>query len=231
MGVKEVLPRGELLPREKARKEGISSLKDEELVALRLDFGTKKEDVLTLSKRFLKEKGGLRGIFSSSLGELLSFGVNKAKAFRFLAVSEITKRLMLSKDDLVRDDESAYVRTKPYFYQRKEERIRVIYLDRQKRVIKKDFFESEEESQAYLPISQITREGIRIEASFVLLLHNHPSASLSPSFSDLSGTISLYRSLANANRILLDSLIVTDKEHLSFRRSSLGPFSDEENNR
>ena len=60
MGVKEVLPKGELLPREKARKEGISSLKDEELVALRLDFGTKKEDVLTLSKRFLKEKGGLR---------------------------------------------------------------------------------------------------------------------------------------------------------------------------
>ena len=73
MGVKEVLPRGELLPREKARKEGISSLKDEELVALRLDFGTKKEDVLTLSKRFLKEKGGLRGIFFSTLGELFIF--------------------------------------------------------------------------------------------------------------------------------------------------------------
>ena len=58
MGVKEILPRGELLPREKARKEGISSLKDEELGTVRLDSGTKKEDVLTLSKRFLKEIGG-----------------------------------------------------------------------------------------------------------------------------------------------------------------------------
>ncbi len=230
MGVKETLPEGELLPREKARKDGISSLEDEELVALRLDFGTKKEDVLTLSKRFLKEKGGLRGIFSSSLDELLCFGVNKAKAFRFLAVSEITKRLRLSKDDLVIDDESAYLRTKPYFYKRKDERVMVIYLDKQKRIIKKDIFESEEESQVYLPISQITREGIRIDASFVLLLHNHPSAFLSPSFSDLSSTISLYRSLANANRILLDSLIVSDKEHLSFRRSALGPFSKEETN-
>lgn len=225
MGVKDKLPDGKLLPREKALKEGISSLSDRELVALRLDFGTKKEDVLTLASRFLKEKGGLRGIFSSSFPELLSFGVNKAKAFRFLCVSEITRRLRLSQDDLVIDDESAYVRTKSYFYNRKSERIRIIYLNKDKRVIKKDIFESEEKEQVYLPISQITREGIRIEASFILVLHNHPSDSLSPSFSDLSSTISLYCSLANANRILLDSIIVTDKEHLSFRRSAIGPFA------
>ncbi len=228
MGIKNRLSPGALLPREKALKEGRASLTDSELIALLLDFGTEKEDVLSLSSRFLNDKGGLRGIFSSTYSDLLTFGVKKAKIFRFLAVSEISRRLMLNKDDLIRDSESAFLLTKPYFFGRKQERIRTIYLSKGKRVIKKDIFESEREERVYLPVSEITREAIRVDAFFVLVLHNHPSGRISPSPADLFSTLALYKSLANANRVLLDSLIVNGEEHLSFRKSGLGPFSDKE---
>ena len=71
----------------------MESLSDGELLALLFETGSLGENVLELCERYLKEKGGLRGIFLSESANLESYGVKDAKIYRILAVREILKRV------------------------------------------------------------------------------------------------------------------------------------------
>lgn len=212
-----------LKPREHALKDGISSLSDEELLALILCTGTKKENVMILSKRFLDERGGLRGLFLNDY-PFGTNGIKDAKLFRILAVREIMKRIPLIKDEPLDNIEKVFSTVKNNFIGLKNECCLILYLDKNRCLLKKDVFSDANINHVHIPMDLIIKSCLLLDAKFIIQVHNHPSKSLTPSNEDIEFAKSLNDRL-NINRVLfLDSLIVDEEKCLSLRANRIPPF-------
>ena len=74
-------------PREKLLKYGSNFLTDKELLAIILGTGNKDENVLELSKRILNDIGGIHGLLTCSVEDLMGIkGIKTAKATQILSV-------------------------------------------------------------------------------------------------------------------------------------------------
>ncbi len=85
------------MPRERLIAHGVSVLSNAELLALILNTGSKKENVVDLCHRLLATHA-LETLSTCSLTELQSIhGIGEAKACRILSLFELNKRYTLSK--------------------------------------------------------------------------------------------------------------------------------------
>ena len=215
-----------LKPREKARALGIESLEDSELLALVFSTGTMSENVVELSERYLREKGGLRGIFLSDASNLESQGVKDAKTYRLLAIREIDRRVHTSLGDHLSSAEDVYHRVKERLATKGEESLFLFYLGRDKEILRLE--ESADRSLVSVTkrLDNVIRSALCSMAKFVLVCHNHPSGELVPSSEDLLSTTRLYQRLADAKVHLLDSIIIAGDAFLSMRSERLGPYEE-----
>ena len=88
-------------PREKALHKGIESLSDAELLSLILGSGNKDENVIHLAQRVLNThpvQKGLVGLNYMSYHDLIKIsGIGRVKACQVMAVSELSRRISMSK--------------------------------------------------------------------------------------------------------------------------------------
>ncbi len=204
-------------PREKADEKGIQSLSDCELLALILETGTKEENVMQLSSRLLFERGGMMGLFQSDENLESVKGIGKAKKYRILAVREITRRLPFEKEEKAKTAEDVYQMTRNLFLGCREEKLLVLYLAADRKIIKKEEFNGISISEISLPVMTILHHAISAFSKGVILCHNHPSGNLEPSDADRYSLLCLKEKMKLANIVLLDSLIITDNGYYSFR--------------
>jgi DNA repair protein RadC len=95
------LPQNER-PRERLLRYGAEVLSNSELLAIILRTGTKKENIVNLSNRILKESGGLNGLLSMNCEEFMSLkGIGTAKAAQLLAIGELSKRFKTLNQETV----------------------------------------------------------------------------------------------------------------------------------
>lgn len=211
-------------PREKAREIGIENLEDFELLALIFETSTKGDNVLTLSKRYLDEKGGLKGIFLSDETNLKSYGVKDAKVYRLLAIKEIMRRLPLTEGIKIESPSDAFEKTKNLFFGLKDELLTVFFLTKNRCVLRREDFQSFNKNTILFPVNEILKKAIMTNADLVLMLHNHPSNSLNPSTNDINATSHIYKKLMECQILLLDSIIVNEQNYFSFREQKISPF-------
>ena len=219
MGVKHPYFRGtfELMPREKASQCGIESLSDVELFALLLDTGTKQENVLELSNRLLFERGGMIGVFFSEEDLESVKGIGKAKKFRLMAVKEIIRRLPFEKEERAKNAKDIFLMCKNIFLGTEGEKLLVLYLSSDRRILKKEEFSQNSFHEVSLPILAILHHAISAKAKGVIIIHNHPSDNLEPSEMDRYATKKLKEKLKLADVTLIDSLIISNAGYYSFR--------------
>ena len=80
-------------PRERLMRYGADTLSNAELLAIILRTGTRKEDIVTLSNKIIKESGGLNGLLNMNFDEFMELhGIVEAKAAQLIALSELSKR-------------------------------------------------------------------------------------------------------------------------------------------
>ncbi len=205
------------MPREKADLNGVESLSDTELVALILETGTKEENVMELSSRLLFERGGMVGLFQTDENLESTKGIGKAKKYRLLAIREIMKRLPFEKEEKVKNSEDVYLMARNIFVGIREENLLVLYLQSDKKIIKKEIFKGVSATEISLPIMTILHHAISSFAKGVIICHNHPSGNKEPSDADRYSVICLKEKLKLANVMLLDSFILTENGYYSFR--------------
>ena len=94
----------DLLPREKALQYGISTLNNNELLALIIKSSYPKSNVFKLVEDLINKANGFYNLFSLSYEELISIkGIKQARALEILAILEIGKRL--SQIDRVKEND------------------------------------------------------------------------------------------------------------------------------
>lgn len=197
-------------PRERLINEGAKSLTDIELLAVILSFGNKKENVLELSARIIKDYGFSR-LLDMGYDELkLIDGIKEAKATKLMACFEIAKRsvkITSSYKTLIHPlDVLEYVKNDYTFI--KSEMFTIIFTNVKGQILKKISFESELSYQVEISVRSIVKESLILNAYGVYMVHNHPSNDTRPSSSDISTTKVVNDTLKNIQVKLIDHIII-----------------------
>lgn len=164
--------------------------------------------VITAPEPRLRE---VKGVGDAVITELK---IVEAAAHR-MARAKMLKRHVLSSWDALLD----YCQTT--MAHRETEEFRVLYLDRKNVLIA-------DESQAkgtvdHVPVypREIAKRALELNASALILIHNHPSGDPTPSQADIDMTAQVNSACAALGLVLHDHLIVGKSTELSFRSEGL----------
>lgn len=199
-------------PREKLIAQGPQSLSLQELIAIVLYTGTKSEDILSISKRVVREYGHSALMSEKDpkhMAETLQIPINKA--CQIIACSEIGKRLYKKNDfglSVIRtaDDVFEYVKD---MHNLPKEQLRGIYLDTHNRVIHDEVISIGTLNSNIVHPREVFRPALEYGAAAVVLAHNHPSGVETPSESDKEITLQLIEAGKIIGIRLLDHLVIT----------------------
>jgi len=199
-------------PREKFRRYGARALSTAELLAIILNTGTIKEDVLSMSRRVLREYGE-RSLSGHTDPDAMSrdLDIPLTKALQIAACAELGKRFFHKKDA-----GSATIRTgKDAFEYLKDmrdlpkEQLRGIYLNSHHKVIHDEVISIGTVDTNIVHPREVFRPALAYSAVALVLAHNHASGTLKPSTADVDITAQLVQSGKIMGIELLDHLIIT----------------------
>ncbi|HEY9020697.1 MAG: DNA repair protein RadC [Paracoccaceae bacterium] len=211
--------------RERFLTGGAAALPDYEMLELILFRAIPRQDVKPLAHQLLDVFGDFNRVLSaptSRLAEVKGVGdaviaelkIVEAAAQR-LARSRILQRHVISSWDAVLD----YCHTT--MAHRDTEQFRVLYLDR-KNVLVAD------EAQAqgtvdHVPVypREVVKRALELNASALILVHNHPSGDPTPSDADIAMTRQVQIAAEALGLTLHDHLVIGKSRELSFRSQGL----------
>jgi DNA repair protein RadC len=211
-------------PREKILSHGPSTLSDAELLALLLRTGSAGQSALDIAKRLLQTFGGLGEMARASHQALLAqTGIGPGKLAQWLACLEIgqrTVRAALLELDLLTDADTTQRYLIGRLRNRNEEIFLALFLNQANRLISDEIMSSGTVNEAAVYPRQIIKRALELNASNVIVAHNHPSGSLQASMADLELTNRLIQAMALVDIRLLDHVIVAGPAALSLRQST-----------
>lgn len=206
------------LPREKLKEKGPKFLSNQELLAILLSKGTKKENVFDLSKRLIKnyENFAFKNLeFVEQIEKL--WNVGKVHACQIVAFSELSKRLYQKnlKKPIFRS--STVVATYASEMKKlKQEQCRVLYLSTQNTLLADCIISIGTLDSSILEPREVFRPAIEQNAASIILIHNHPSGNPDPSRQDMETTDGLKR-IGDLLKIpILDHIIIGEQQYFSF---------------
>lgn len=209
-------------PREKALKYGISNLSDTELLAIVLRCGSKKKDVMEISKELLNKFIDFNRIINCSLNELLKIeSINKIKAIEIQAIMEIAKRAQRNKICNVKKINTPEDIHKYFSFlieNKTQEVFVVIFLNVKNHIIKYEELFMGGIDCSIIDVKLIFKNAFNCGASKIICMHNHPSGDPSPSNQDLLIT----KKIMNLGEVLdiklLDHLIIGKNSYISLKK-------------
>lgn len=205
-------------PREKLLALGPGYLSHAELVAVLLGVGTKKEEVMSMASRIVREYGE-RAIVNEKNPERLAetLEIPVSKACQIVASFELGRRAYQQKAGkpmFVRTATQAYEHLKSMGELRKEQ-LRALYLNSRYQVIHEELISIGSLTANIVHPREVFQPAIEYGAVAVVIAHNHPSGSAEPTGDDILAT----KQLSAAGKVLgidlLDHLIITADTFIS----------------
>lgn len=199
-------------PREKLISGGPSVLTSQELLAIVLEKGTRKEGVLEMTERIVREYGE-RNIFTHTDAKALSESSDLpiGKAMQVVAVGELGRRFFRKEKNgsaIIRTAQDAYEYTAD-MRTLKKEHLRGIYLNAHYQVIHDEVISIGTVDANIVHPREVFRPALACSAVGVVLVHNHPSGILEPSAEDRRVTKQIKEAGALIGIELVDHLVVT----------------------
>lgn len=200
---------------------GASAVPDYELLELLLFRSIPRRDVKPIAHLLLKKFRDFNRVLTASperlaevdgVGEavITDFKILEAAAQR-MARSRVIKRDAISSWDAVLD----YCHTT--MAHRETEQFRVLYLDRKNTLIADE--EQARGTVDHVPVypREVAKRALELNASALILVHNHPSGDPTPSQADIEMTAQIRTACDALGLTLHDHLIIGKSRELSFR--------------
>lgn len=206
-------------PREKLIKYGPVNLSVGELLAIILNVGTKKEDVLAMSRRLLKEYGDsviINQKDPKKISELLQIPI--AKACQVVACFELGRRFFKAPDGgapiIIRTAGQVFDYLKD-MRDLPKEHLRGLYLDSHYQLIHDEVISIGSLTSNIIHPREVFRPALEYSATAVLLAHNHPSGIVTSSEPDIAITKQIIEAGKILGISLLDHVIITKTKYES----------------
>lgn len=231
----EVLPRGARLPsyvrdhrqrlRERFLAGGAAALPDYEMLELVLFRAIPRQDVKPLARRLLEQFEDFNRVVSAPVGQLRKVsGVGDAVVMELKIVEAAAQRMARARV-MQRHVISSWAAVLDYCHtvmaHREVEQFRVLFLDRKNALIA-----DEEQAQGtvdHVPVypREIVKRALELNASALILVHNHPSGDPTPSEADIAMTAQVDAAAQALGLTVHDHLIIGKERELSFRAQGL----------
>ena len=208
-------------PREKLLLKGKRALSDAELIAILIGSGNTEESAVELSKRIMAGVGNnLNELYKQSVNDLMKFkGIGEAKAISIVAALEVGARRQAAdvvvKDKLV-TSRDAFELLKPVLSGLPHEEFWVIYLNRSSKILAKEQISQGGIVGTVADTRIIFKKALETLATSIILAHNHPSGTLSPSKADIALTQKLKQGGELIDVQVLDHIIIGENGYYSF---------------
>jgi DNA repair protein RadC len=204
---------------------GAAAMPDYELLELLLFRAIPRQDVKPLARRLIDSFGDLNGVLSApaprlaripGVGEavICELKIAEAAAHR-MARARVMQRHVISSWDAVLD----YCHT--VMAHRDVEQFRILFLDRKNVLIADE--EQARGTVDHVPVypREVVKRALELNASALILVHNHPSGDPTPSQADIEMTRQIERAAEALGLIVHDHLVIGRSRELSFRASGL----------
>lgn len=204
-------------PREKLQIKGAESLSDLELLAVLLGSGTKKHDVMTLANNILKvidQSGSTSDVNSLQQIE----GVGSAKAALIAAALEFARRRIRPEGTKI-SSPAEVLPLISHFADRKQEYFICLSLNGANEVITSRVVSVGLVNKTQVHPREVFADPITDRASSIIVAHNHPAGTLTPSKEDIKITSQLKSAGKTLGIRLLDHIIFNHKGYFSFQKN------------
>ena len=199
-------------PQERLQKYGPDALSDREIVAMILRSGPKGVDVLTLSGQLIDQAGSLSNLLRWSAEDFQKIrGIGIVKALQLLAVMSFAKRILTEDDGTDTRFNSPEVVARHFrtlIAGLEIEKFWTLCLDRKNRLLRRVEATSGTATNSIVHPREVFREAIRLSATAIIAVHNHPSGDPSPSHADIKVTRQLREAASVIGIDLLDHIIL-----------------------
>lgn len=208
-------------PREKLISKGSDSLSDSELIAILIGSGNRQESAVGLSKRILASvNNNLNELARLSISQLTNFkGIGEAKAIAIITAITLGKRLQVESalvKPIVSSSKSVCNIMQPKIGNLPHEEFWVLFLNNSNKVINTVQLSKGGLTGTVVDIRMLFKKAMESLSVAIIVCHNHPSGKLSPSEADKKLTKKIKVAGETLDIKLLDHLIITEKEYLSF---------------
>ncbi|SER74749.1 DNA repair protein RadC [Gracilibacillus ureilyticus] len=208
-------------PRERLVEFGPGHLSNQELMAILLGTGTRKENVYQLAERVLRHFEGLGQLKEVTIEELTGInGIGLAKGVNLLAAIEFGKRIHQFQERdryIIRSPEDGANFLMEEMRQLKQEHFVVVFLNTKNQVIHRQTIFIGSLNASIVHPREIFREAVKRSSASIICAHNHPSGDPSPSQEDIQVTKRLVESGKVVGIELLDHLIIGDHRFTSLK--------------
>jgi DNA repair protein RadC len=208
-------------PREKLVQKGCFVLSDAELIAILIGSGSRDESAVELSKRILASVDhNLNELGKLSVNQLMRFkGIGEAKAVSIAAALEMGRRRRMEdtkKITTITSSKDAFELLYPLIGELPHEEFWILYLNNSNKVIHKSQLSKGGITGTLVDVRLVMKQALELGAVGIILAHNHPSGTLKPSLADKQITEKLKKASEALDIKILDHLIVTHHQYLSF---------------
>ena len=211
--------------RERFMQGGADALPDYEMLELILFRAIPRQDVKPLAHRLIDSFGDFNRVLSASPERLRAVsGVGEAVIVE-LKVSEAAARRLTRSRVIGRPVVSSWEALLDYCHtamaHRETEQFRVLFLDRKNVLIADE--EQARGTVDHVPVypREVVKRALELNASALILVHNHPSGDPTPSEADIAMTGRIRDAAEALGLALHDHLIVGQSTELSFRAAGL----------
>lgn len=207
------------------RKGGVNALAEYELLELVLMMAIPRRDVKPLAKTLLKEFGNYAEVISASperLKKISGVGENVVTTLKLVEASsqKLAQGKVLEKPVLSNWQALINYCSSEMAY-KKNEQFRVLFLDRQNRLIADE--KMQEGTIDHTPVypREIIKKALELGSTAIILVHNHPSGDPTPSREDIEMTKKIMEAGKQLGVMLHDHLIISKGGHSSFKSLDL----------
>ena len=211
--------------RDRFMQGGAGAMPDYEVLELVLFRAIPRQDVKPLARRLIEVFGDFNRVLSAPAARLQQIaGVGPAVITELKIVEAAAQRMARSRV-MNRPVLSGWQELLDYCHtamaHREIEQFRVLYLDRKNVLIADE--EQGTGTVDHVPVypREIIRRALELNASALILVHNHPSGDPTPSDSDISMTARVMQAADSMGITVHDHLIIGKSRELSFRAQGL----------
>jgi len=198
----------------------MDSFSDHQVLEYLLSFLIPRKDTNQIAHELIDTFGNLYGVLSATSEELFSVRNMTKNASHLLPnITAIVRKAELSRiknKTRINNIDDAVALLRPYFMNRNHEKLYIVCLDVNDRVIQVNCISEGLANFSTIDINKIMSIVTRTKTSKIIMAHNHPAGTLIPSQEDISCTSMLAITLNTIGTIVVDHIIFTTEGYFSF---------------
>lgn len=205
-------------------REGLDNFQEVNALELLLFYCIPRIDTNELAHELLNEFGSFANVMEASVEDLKKVkGIGDNAATFLTLINAVNRFYRIKKAEgttTVSKIEEYVSVLEPRFTGRKNETVFLLCLDAKSKIICCKQVSEGSVTSAHISVRKVVEAALSVNASAVILSHNHPGGYAMPSKADEETTYRVAKALSDVDVVLLDHVIFSDSDYTSLVQSA-----------